>query len=325
VSPKRVHYPFGLVRPNPPMLRSLPWDPHAHKQASEVTQLDPRNPSLASDLPPSFDGGRHQPTSDRPWDSKGHLFMVFIVAIGVLGVVLGVVIVERGGAQGPPSSAAASQTSTTLPGSRLTPTQIEEIAGNFARPSTPGAPQATIPVTAPTTNPTTTPPTTPSTPATNPPTSPTSGSSGYMNGVQTYAVGQTGTLWDPDKMVPLATITFSAPQFATTDGSGHTPQYGYFATFTVTVTDIAPATSADTINPSDADYYVLANGIGYGYGQTHIGNTAQAEGSNYLGSAVSGGLTPGQSTSGTVTVDVPSQHGSFVYAPNGTALGAWTF
>ena len=147
-----------------------------------------------------------------------------------------------------------------------------------------------------------------------------------MNGVQSYAVGQTGTLWDPDKMVPLAAITVSAPQFTTSDASGDTPQYGYFATFTVTVTDTAPASSGDTISPSDSDYYVLANGNGYGDGQTNLGNTDKAEGDNYLGANVAtSGLSPGQSTTGTVTVDVPSQHGSLVYAPDGTALGVWTY
>jgi len=146
------------------------------------------------------------------------------------------------------------------------------------------------------------------------------------DGELTYAVGQTGTLWDPTEMVVVATISVSALTFATTDASGDTPEYGYFATFTVTVTDIAPASSADTISPSDSDYYVGVGGTDYGYGQTDLGSTPDAEGPDYLGYDVgAGGLNPGQSTTGTVTVDVPSQHGSLVYSPLGTALGAWTF
>ena len=147
-----------------------------------------------------------------------------------------------------------------------------------------------------------------------------------MAGVQTYMVGQTGTLWDPDKEIPLATITVSAPQFTTTDASGDPSLYGYFATFTVTVTDIAPTSSGDTIDPSDSDYYVQVNGADYGMGQPDPGNTGKAEGDNYLGNDVgANGLYPGQSTTGTVTIDVPSKHGALVYAPDSTDLGIWRY
>ena len=147
-----------------------------------------------------------------------------------------------------------------------------------------------------------------------------------MNGIEHYTVGQTGTLWDPTQDVALATITVSAPKFTTSDLSGVTPQYGYFAVFTVTVRNIAPESSGDTIGPSDNDYYVRAAGAEYGLGQVDPGKSQQAEGSSYLGSNVDGdSLDPGQSTTGTVTVDVPSEHGSLVYAPNGTDLGTWSY
>jgi hypothetical protein len=147
-----------------------------------------------------------------------------------------------------------------------------------------------------------------------------------MGGLQTYAVGQTGTVWDPDKGILVATIAVAAPQFATSDQSGDTPQYGLFVTFTVTVTNISPASAADTIQPDDSDYYVQANGGQYGSGLTNAGKTDAAEQDNYLGANVTAtGLASGQSTSGTVTIDVPSRHGSLVYAPDGTALGAWAF
>jgi hypothetical protein len=147
-----------------------------------------------------------------------------------------------------------------------------------------------------------------------------------MNGVQSYVVGQTGTLWDPNKEVPLATITVSPPQFATSDGSGDVPKYGYFATFTVTVTNIGPASSGDTIDPSDSDYYVNVGGSDYGFGEPNAGNTTAAEQDDYLGWNVpDSGLSSGQSATGTVTIDVPSRHGLLVYAPDGTDLGEWTF
>jgi hypothetical protein len=147
-----------------------------------------------------------------------------------------------------------------------------------------------------------------------------------MSGVQTYAVGQTGTVWDPDKMIVLATITVSPPQFATSDQSGDVPQYGLFATFTVTVKNISAPSAADSVTPDDSDYYVLVNGSEYGSGLANAGKTDAAEQDNYLGSTVSSaGVASGQSATGTVTIDVPSRHGHLVYAPDGTALGAWTF
>jgi len=147
-----------------------------------------------------------------------------------------------------------------------------------------------------------------------------------MNGVQSYTVGQTGTLWDPDNMVAIATITVTAPTFANTDADGDTPQYGYFATFTVTVTDIAPLSPAISVVPSDSDYYVSVNGSDYGYGTPNLGNTAKAERDDALGNGLPAkGLNPGQTTTGTVTIDVPSVHGSFVYGPDGTPLGSWSY
>jgi hypothetical protein len=147
-----------------------------------------------------------------------------------------------------------------------------------------------------------------------------------MNGVPTYSVGQTGTLWDPDNMVALATFTVSPPTFSTTDGKGDTPKYGYFATFTITVKNIAPVSTGDTVDPSDSDFYVAFGRSAYGIGQPNAGASAAAEQENFLGAQVAtGGLDPGQTTTGTVTIDVASQHGSLVYAPAGTPLGTWSF
>ena len=156
---------------------------------------------------------------------------------------------------------------------------------------------------------------------------PSPGSSGgYIGGVQTYGLGQTATVWDPDKMLALATISVSQPQFATSDQSGDSPQFGLFATFTVTVKNISAPSAADSIIPDDSDYYVQVNGSEYGSGLANAGKTDAAEQDNYLGSNIgSAGLASGQSATGTVTIDVPSRHGSLVYAPDGTALGAWSF
>ena len=149
-----------------------------------------------------------------------------------------------------------------------------------------------------------------------------------------YAVGQSGTLWAPDESVPLATITVSPPTFSTSDASGDTPQYGYFATFTVTMTDIAPASTQDDIAPDSYDFYVEApGGQLYGNGlQTGVqgGNGAWASLPDDLGNGTSQQATdllPGQTLTGTVVIDVPSQHGQLVYAGSydGQADGSWAY
>jgi hypothetical protein len=144
-----------------------------------------------------------------------------------------------------------------------------------------------------------------------------------------YTVGQTGTLWDPAYSVPFATIKVSAPTFATSDSGGDTPQYGYFATFNVTMTDIAPAATQDELVPDSDDFYVqFADGNIYGNGdQTGVlgGNGFWAELDNDLGNAPD--LLPGQSASGTVTIDVPGLHGEIVYngGDDGKVDGSWSY
>jgi hypothetical protein len=150
--------------------------------------------------------------------------------------------------------------------------------------------------------------------------------------VITYNVGQTGTLWDGGR-VQLATITVSAPTFSTTDANGDIPQFGEFATFTVTVTDIAPVSQQnETIDATDTDFFVqLANGQRYGLGiQSGVqeGNSSEAEGPNELGTNSVGGLitlSPGQSTTGTATIDMPGGSGQLFYSGGGQVDGAWSF
>ena len=156
---------------------------------------------------------------------------------------------------------------------------------------------------------------------------------GDMGGLeQTYAVGQTGTLFDTSDNVPLATISVSPPAFSTSDADGDTPQFGYFATFQVTVTDIAPVSTQDDISPSDTDFYVQTpDGQRYGDGSqsgVQSGNTPDASTSSELGTDSSGGsvdLFPGQSTTGTVVIDVPSEHGQIVDTDGSIPYGAWNF
>jgi hypothetical protein len=130
----------------------------------------------------------------------------------------------------------------------------------------------------------------------------------------------------------LANVTVSGPTFSGADSNGDTPQYGSFATFTVTVTDIAPASTNDSISPFDSDFYVqLPNGQKYGSGDqsgVQSGNSWEATGSNALGTNSAGGLItlyPGQSTSGTVVIDMPQSGGQLYYTSGGQTDGAWSF
>jgi hypothetical protein len=151
--------------------------------------------------------------------------------------------------------------------------------------------------------------------------------------IQAYTVGQTGTLYDAADEVPLATIQVSAPQFSSSDSSGDTPQYGYFASFTVSVTDIAPQSTQDDIGPSDMDFYIQEpNGTTYGDdgepSGVMSGNSVEAYNGNELGTNSVGGsieLYPGQSTTGLVIVDCPSEHGLLYYDAAGQINGYWTF
>jgi hypothetical protein len=144
-----------------------------------------------------------------------------------------------------------------------------------------------------------------------------------------YSVGQTGRLWDPSESVPLATIYVSPPTFSTSDTDGDVPQYAYFATFTVTMTDIAPAATQDDVLPDSDDFYVREpDGQIYGNGSQNGvlgGNGVWAELPNDLGYAPD--LLPGQSATGTVTIDVPSLHGQLVYdgSDDGQDDGAWSY
>ncbi len=166
--------------------------------------------------------------------------------------------------------------------------------------------------------------------------------SGDMGGAveQTYSVGQTGTLYGEavgthGAAVPLVRITVSAPTFSTTDYGREVPQYTYFATFTVTVTDVEPSSLHLRIAPSDSEFFVqTTDGLRYGVGSqpnvlvgNSIGDAAPNElGTNKAGYAIE--LRSGQSTTGAVVIDVPSQHGQLVFAPgnqNYRNYGAWRY
>jgi hypothetical protein len=117
--------------------------------------------------------------------------------------------------------------------------------------------------------------------------------------------------------VPTATISVSDSQLsAAASAKGPGPEYGYFASFKVTVE--AGPTQSLVVDPSD--FYVQgSDGVHY---NVTSGNSASAAGSQAL---VHVSVAPGQTVVGTVTIDESSAHGWVVYAPQGRALDAWWF
>lgn len=97
-----------------------------------------------------------------------------------------------------------------------------------------------------------------------------------------------------------------------------TPANGYFVTFHIAITNSGDA--GFSFNPFN--YKVIVDGQQY----------QQANGKSLVvGSAAdalsAGVLAPGTSTGGDITFDLPSPHGTLVYAPNydGVPLGSWSF
>jgi hypothetical protein len=248
--------------------------------------------------------------------------MVMTISLAACG---GASMAQRG-SRPPPSHGrlhAASTPTTTRPDRHPAPSASSSTSttSTVALPNTPADPSTSTTTTTTTTTPV---------PASG---DPSAGDMDAGPGVIHYVVGQTGTLWDPTESVPLATITVWAPTFSTTDSSGDTPQYGYFATFTVTIGDIAPASTDDDIPPDSDDFYVDApDGLMYGNGwQANLqeGNGYWAALPNDLGNGPTqpADLFPGQTDTGTVTIDVPSEHGQLVYdgSYDGQDDGSWSF
>lgn len=265
-------------------------------------------------------------------------FLAGLVAVIVVIAIVGVL--ASGGKEKPSSSHVGTTVIPTRPSATVIPTGPSAIV-------IPTGPSATT--SAGVTTPTTTPaPVAAPAPSTSP--APPTASAGCTNLdpvdhnpvpcndmggeiVQGYTVGQTGTLYDSADQVPLVTVTVSAPTFTTSDSSGDTPQYGYFATFTVTETDIAPQATQDDTMPDPGYFYIQeSNGSDYGNGGEPngvlSGNGFDVNNGNTLGSNTVGGsidLYPGQSTTGTVTIDCPSQHGRLYDDDGGQIDGYWTF
>lgn len=136
-------------------------------------------------------------------------------------------------------------------------------------------------------------------------------------GEKQFALGETGEVSNDGKVAGTVTVSDPKATQKAPDEYSKPPAKGWFVTLTVT----AKATGSATFDVNPFNFYVRgSDGQHYEYGD---GNSIEAGGDGDLNAAT---LNPGETVKGTVTFDVPDQHGVLVYAPAlGRALASWTF
>jgi hypothetical protein len=143
-----------------------------------------------------------------------------------------------------------------------------------------------------------------------PTTSPFSGTT------QTLATGGKGQVEDNGQVV--ARVKETAATVSSSRVGGVSPANGYFATFTVKIKNTS---TTQTYNVSPSDFYVSTPA-----GQHFDTDSGQGEAANNNSGALqSATLTPGESVTGTVTIDEPAVHGTLVYAISAVPLDSWSF
>jgi Domain of unknown function (DUF4352) len=117
--------------------------------------------------------------------------------------------------------------------------------------------------------------------------------------------------------VESATVT---TQPAQSYGSG--PANGYFVVVHVEATAAQSYTGGFAVN--ELDFYDLVNSNHYNPGN---GNAYEALSDSQQNEDITATLAAGETSSGWIAFDVPSQHGNIVYAPNtnGQPLAEWTY
>ena len=173
----------------------------------------------------------------------------------------------------------------------------------------PSSPAASAPV-----NPATPPPA-PATPPATPP---------AQAGPDQLQAGQTETLTQTASGTPVGTVTV-AKQAVTTypaDSYGEAPANGYYVI--VKVTAAADKANHDGWFVSPLDFHAVVKGQQFteDNGHAYDGET-DAESSTDLSAT----LAAGETVTGYVAFDVPSAHGTIVYAPNydGQPIATWSY
>jgi Domain of unknown function (DUF4352) len=121
-----------------------------------------------------------------------------------------------------------------------------------------------------------------------------------------------------------ATITVESATVTTQagDGSGTAPANGYYVVVHVKATCDPSYTDGFPID--ETDFYDLVGSTHYSSGN---GNSYSALTSDQSNEDITATLAAGETSSGWIAFDVPSQHGNIVYAPNadGQPLAEWTY
>lgn len=142
-------------------------------------------------------------------------------------------------------------------------------------------------------------------------------------GPDQLAIGATESVTDGSGID--ATLTATSARVTTKAADlefGEPPAHGYYVIIHIKAVNLASASGSYDINPMD--FYVKIHGRHYDEGD---GNAFEAVADPSSAELSYTTLNPGESTSGVLLFDVPSPHGTLMYAPNyqGGAIVAWQY
>ena len=163
----------------------------------------------------------------------------------------------------------------------------------------------------------------PATPASSAPATPAPTPSDIPSGPDMQPMGGQETLTETDTGTTISTLAISSPHITTYPAGsyGSSPQHGYYVI--VTAKAGADQGYASGYDVSTSDFYALAAGQHYDEGDGNAYD-ALSDVRDELGYTT---LAAGETTTGKLVFDVPSQHGEIVYAPNydGQPVAEWSY
>jgi uncharacterized protein DUF4352/uncharacterized protein DUF2510 len=241
--------------------------------------------------------GQFHPEDEDDYRSRRPLFGPRYWVGGLAAAIVVVVVVILAAPKSPSTPSAGSKgtghaANTHLPGHRANANTPAASAGAAVPTPTPSSQSSANPGTV------------------TPTTSPFTGSS------QTLATSQAGLVSEQGH--PLARLKVTAESVSSSNANGAAPENGYFATFTVKIKDTS---ATETYNVSPLDFYVSTASDRHFNADDGHGATANS----VSGALTSQTLNPGQVVTGTVTIDEPDPHGTFVYAISAAPLDSWSF
>lgn len=138
------------------------------------------------------------------------------------------------------------------------------------------------------------------------------------SGPAMLTVGQADDVENNGNSADTATVTITSMANSTqsSDPYGEAPQNGYFV-----VAQVTAASQFDGFDINETDFYVLVGGVHYDVnnGNSYFGDENATD--------ITTTLNAGESASGQLLFDLPSTHGTLVWAPNfsGAPVAEWSF